>query len=89
MKQLLTVSSNYFAVRAENGLLLPEVEVILVLSEPTYAVDAVGELVKHRETSQSRFVASPKVLRKLAEALLQFAAEADLPAPAPTKEENR
>lgn len=77
MKELLTISSNFLAAWTEEKKLLPQVEVILVMSEPAYSVDAVGEVVCQRETSQVRFSASPKVLRKLSEAMTKLADEAE------------
>lgn len=77
MKELLTISSNFMGAWTEDKKLLPQVEVILVMSEPSYTVDAVGEVVRQRETSQCRFSASPKVLYKLAEAMTKLAAEAE------------
>lgn len=77
MKELLTISSNFLAAWTEEKKLLPQVEVILVMSEPSYSVDAVGEVVRQRETSQVRFSASPKVLRKLSEAMTKLADEAE------------
>lgn len=77
MKELLTISSNFTAAWTQDNKLLPRVEVILVMSEPSYTVDAVGEVVSQRETSQVRFSASPKVLRKLAEAMTKLADEAE------------
>jgi hypothetical protein len=77
MKELLTISSNFMGAWTEDKKLLPQVEVILVLSEPAYTVDAVGEVVRQRETSQCRFSASPKMLYKLADVLTKLGAEAE------------
>ena len=77
MKELLTISSNFFAAWTEEKKLMPQVEVILVMSEPSYSVDAVGEVVRQRETSQVRFSASPKVLRKLADVMTKLSDEAE------------
>jgi len=77
MKELLTISSNFLGAWTEEKKLLPQVEVILVMSEPSYSVDAVGEVVRQRETSQVRFSVSPKVLRKLSEAMTKLADEAE------------
>ena len=77
MKELLTLSSNFLAAWTEEKKLLPQVEVILVMSEPSYSVDAVGEVVRQRETSQVRFLATPKALRKLSAAMAALADEAE------------
>ena len=77
MKELLTIRGNFSAVWTEEKVMLPQVEVILVLSEPTYAVDAAGEVVSHRETSATRFAASPRMLRRLGESMVKLAEEAE------------
>jgi hypothetical protein len=78
MKELLTISANFHAVWTDGDKKqIPQVEVILVMSEPTYTVDAVGEVVRQRETSQCRFSASPKLLMRLAESMTKLAAEAE------------
>ena len=77
MKELLTISSNFIAAWTEEKKPIPQVEVILVMSEPSYTVDAVGEVVRQRETSQVRFCASTKVLRKLSDAMTKLADEAE------------
>jgi len=78
MNELLTVNANFHAVWADkSSKLLPQVEVIIVMCEPTYAVDAVGDVIRQRSTSQCRFSANPKMLRKLAESLTKLADEAE------------
>ena len=78
MKELLTINANFHAVWAEDSKkLLPQVEVILVMSEPSYIVDGVGDVIRQRTTSQVRFSTGPKPLRKLAELLTKLADEAE------------
>lgn len=78
MKELLTINANFHAVWAEGTKkLMPQVEVVLVMSEPTYAIDPVGEVIRQRVTSQVRFSANPKLLRKLSETLVKLADEAE------------
>ena len=78
MKEILTLNANFHAVWAEGSKkLLPQVEVILVMSEPSYVVDGVGDVIRQRTTSQVRFSANPKLLRKLSESLLKLADEAE------------
>jgi hypothetical protein len=77
MKELLTISSNFLAAWTEEKKLLPRVEIILVMSEPSYSVDAVGDVVRQRETSQVRFTASPSATRKLSDAMKKLADEAE------------
>lgn len=78
MNELLTINANFHALWAEGtNNLLPHVEVILVMSEPSYTVDGVGDVIRQRTTSQVRFSANPKLLRKLAESFVKLADEAD------------
>jgi len=77
MNEILTISANHHAVWSEKNKLLPQVEVILVMSEPSYTVDGVGEVIRQRTTSQVRFSANPKVLRALAEGMIKLANEAE------------
>ena len=78
MKEILTINANFHAVWAEGTKkLLPQVEVILVMSEPSYTVDGVGDVIRQRTTSQVRFSANPKLLRKLAESFVKLADEAE------------
>lgn len=77
MKELLTVNSNFSASFTEGKKLLPQAEVILVLSEPIYAVDASGEIVRQRKNTHVRFAATPKALRKLSKELEHIANESE------------
>lgn len=53
------------------------VEVVLLVSEPKYSIDASGSVAKARNLEDMRFSASPKGLRDLADVLLKLADEAD------------
>ena len=77
MKELLTVNANFHAVWSENDKPIPQVEVVLVTSEPTYTVDAAGQVISQRTTDAFRFAASPAALRKLAESLVKLAIEGE------------
>ena len=77
MKELLTIASNNHVSFAENNKPLPRIELIFVASEPAYSVDACGEVVRHRETTSTRFMASPTSLRKMAALMMQLADEAE------------
>lgn len=77
MKELVTLSSNFFAVWTEEKTMSPMVEVILILSEPVYSVDSEGQVTRERETSQARFSVPLDRLVKLAEALLVLAKESE------------
>lgn len=77
MKELLTINANLLGTWTDEEKFSTHVEVIVVMSEPAYTVDEVGDVVRRRETSQCRFVASPKALRKLATGLEKLADEAE------------
>ena len=78
MKELLTVNANFHAVWSEEDKKqIPQVEVIVVMCEPIYTVDACGSIIRQRETSQCRFSAAPDMLRKLADSLVKLADEAE------------
>lgn len=77
MRELLSCCANFSALPLDDGALQPQVEVILIVSEPTYSLDPAGGQVKSREVSQLRFTTSAKQVLKLAEALTQFSAEAE------------
>ena len=77
MKELLTVTANICASFNDDKTLVPQVEIAIVMSEPTYRVDAVGEVIRQREISQCRFVASPATLLKLSKLFSEFASEAE------------
>jgi len=78
MNELLTVNANFHAIwQEETKKLLPQVEVVVVVSEPTYTLDAVGDIIRQRAVSQFRFSANPKMLRRLADSLIKLADEAD------------
>lgn len=78
MKEILTIAANHYAVRNEETKeMVHHVEVVLVLSEPSYSLDPSGSLLRKRAVSQARFAASPKVLRLLAESLEKLANESE------------
>lgn len=74
MPELSSISSNLLAIYDENGHLIPQAEVILIMTEPTYSIDA-GGVVKQREVLTARFAASPAILRQVAKNLLRIADE--------------
>ena len=89
MKELITVNSNFFASFTEGKKLLPQAEVILILSEPTYIIDAYGQTIRQRENRHVSFAASPCALRKLSKELENIASESEsLMQDNPQKEES-
>jgi len=76
MKELICIGSNNLATFTEEGKLVPQCEIILILDEPAYKVEG-DQLVPHREESQTRFTASTRTLRKLAAKLVHLADEAE------------
>jgi hypothetical protein len=77
MKELLAVNTNFIALWDEKQKLHPNVEIILILSEPSYNIDPCGQVIRQRETHQVRFSASPSLLRKLCDSLQKLADEAE------------
>ena len=77
MKELLTVRSNFFEAIGEDGRPIPQVELILVLSEPVYSADASGAVVASREVSHVRFGVLASSLGKLSSVLLDLAKQSE------------
>lgn len=76
MKELRSVTANFhmlFSVVEAT----PLVEVVLLLSEPKYAVDDAGSLSKRRDLTDFRFSTSSKGLRDLATSLVELADQCD------------
>jgi hypothetical protein len=90
VKQLIATACNLNAAIV-GGEALPQVEVVLVTTEPHYTADAAGTLIRRGETESYRFLASPSGLRKLARDLVEWADDVEeavaamLPKP-PTEE---
>jgi len=93
MKELLGNARNHFVSQSEDGSKLrPMTEVALILTEPVFACDAAGSLVRSRATETIRFATTPHGLRILAKQFTEYAAELDalakmMPADEPTPEE--
>lgn len=78
MKELMSVSSNVsISVHPDAEIdSRPMIELVLVLSEPKYSLDATGELVKSRQTFDFRFSTTPSQLKKMAAIFIKTAEEA-------------
>lgn len=76
MHEIVAVNSNIHAVITNDGAITPSVEVVLILSKPTYSFDPSGACIKSRAVSDVRFAASPEQLMKMAEQLTVIALEA-------------
>lgn len=76
MRELRSISHNISILMHEDSE-QPMVEVILLLSEPQYAIDASGMFAKSRNLTDFRFGTTPKGLRDLAETLIGMADEAE------------
>lgn len=82
MKELLTLNANFLAAWDDEKKLNRLVEVILIISEPKYLIDAGGKVTRHREADPYRMIASPTTLRILAEKFQNLADEVEsLPLP--------
>lgn len=75
MKELIAVSGNNALVECDNTL-VPSVELILLMSEPRYALGPEGT-VRHRDVVTVRLSANPGRLREVAAVLLSMADDAD------------
>lgn len=73
MKELLSAASNVFFREGDDGEMKRHHEIVLVLSEPTFKVDAAGQIVRERMTETMRFVASDAALLALAADFLERA----------------
>jgi hypothetical protein len=76
MKEILSTASNSFYRLTQKGEMQQMFEIVLVLSEPTFRVDAAGELVRDRTTESLRFVASAKSLLGAADCFRGIIADA-------------
>ena len=76
MNELSSISSNLLVIYDEQGHLIPQAEVVLIMTEPAYRIDA-GGVVKTREVVATRFAASPAHLRQIAKAMLNIADQAE------------
>ena len=76
MKELRSTTAN-IALVIGGGEASTVVEVVLLVSEPKYSIDASGSVAKARNLEDMRFSTSPKGLRDLADVLLKLADEAD------------
>lgn len=77
MKEIHSVNANILASFHEDDTIIPQVEVVLVFSEPQYFSDMAGGIAKQRVLAEARFAATAENLRKLSEKLLMLATEAD------------
>ena len=76
MREIVTTTANYLTIM-EGGKSTPQVEVGIVTSEVIYGLDYQG-VTKSRACETLRFATSPKMLRKLAEGLVEFADECEV-----------
>lgn len=72
MNELASISSNLLAIYDQQHRLIPSAEVVLIMTEPTYTIDA-GGVVKSRRVVTTRFSAGPAQLRHIAKAMLNIA----------------
>lgn len=73
MKEYVALGFNHLiAIDGEDGTLKPRVEIIVICSEPSYAVDA-GGLRTLRTLTDQRFFTGPDTLRQIAAALVEQA----------------
>ena len=76
-KELVGSASNVYALPSKAGAWRPMVEVILLVSEPRYEVDAGADFVKRRGVEDVRIHTGPEGLRLLAKKFESLADEAE------------
>jgi hypothetical protein len=77
-KELSALARNILGARTAEGEWTPMVEIIIIVSEPSFKLDAAGELRSERGRLEDlRFLANVKGLRHLAERLTEYADEAE------------
>lgn len=74
MKELTGFAMNVLGRQAEDGRLVPVAEVILIATEPQYRLTIDG-MVRDRLAETVRVVADVKQLRRLSDALGEYANE--------------
>ena len=74
MKELMATSGNIIGVEAKKGF-LPALELILIVSEPTFRMDAGGGMIKERFTETMRVIVTADVLPKVIERLEEWQAD--------------
>ena len=77
MKEVTGIARNISYLKSKDGTYAPLVEVVFVVSEPVFRVDAAGQMVRERVTEGLRFATSPAGLRNLAESFKRYADEAE------------
>lgn len=79
MKELLATTCNHMATigrfRSTDGKLsvIPQAELILIVSEPVYGVDSTGALSKSRQAESLRVITTADQLRDLAKQISNIA----------------
>ena len=59
MPQLTSIRSNlHYTVNYETLLLVPQIEVIMLVSQPVYSENKKGEIMKNRQLKEIRFETS-------------------------------
>lgn len=78
MKEPIQIVANTLAA-INDGIITPSIEIGIVLSEPGHRY-VEGQCIRERQLETVRFVASPAVLRTLAQKMNEYAdlAESDL-----------
>lgn len=77
MHELIAINANFHGTISQDGFIEPSVEVVLILSQPSYTFDPAGGCIKSRNVSDVRFAAPPEQLIKMAETLTNLAVQAN------------
>ncbi len=87
MKTLMGTARNHMVMYDDDGKGEPAIEIILMVTEPVYSVDAAGRVLKRNDVDSMRVVAQPEALRQVADSLREWADESDALAEAGSKQE--
>lgn len=77
VKELVGQSRNLIGVPLEGAAPEPLIELVLIVSEPSYMVDAGGDSIRHRVVETLRLCATPSGMRQLAKFLTEASDEAE------------
>lgn len=77
MNEVIGTARNIVYVLDQDNKIVPQIETVLIVSQPVYGISKDTGLTKFFETDTVRFSASPEGLRNLANILIVWAQEAE------------
>lgn len=78
MKELIGNASNVYYVTKDGENFTPQVEIILIVSEPQFRIGGGGQFIRERITETFRFTTSCEQLKNLSVNFAELADEMDL-----------